>query len=793
MLVSLKEISKYVDISDLTPEKIAKRLTEAGIEVEEIKTLANATNLVIGEVIECEKIKESDHLHICKVNIGDDILSIVCGAPNVRVGLKVIVAKVGAILNNTVHIIESTICKEKSEGMLCSLKELGVDEKYLKKEQIEGIEELGDDAKVGDTEVLKYLGLDDTILDLKLLANRSDCLSLFNVSKEISALFKKELNLPTFKDNSTFTSTMKVSSDSNNSKAFRCREFKDVHIKESPKWLKEVLRSEGIRSINNIVDIGNYVMLLTGQPVHMYDLDKLPKHELIVKDDLECDVKALDEKIYHIEKGDLVVTSNNEPVCIAGVMGLEKVAVTESSKNICLEVASFYGPRIRKTSSRLGLSSDSSMRYVKGIDPNIGDLTLLIASNLVSELAETKEISKTNTYDKVDHSLKVIKASVSYINNRLASFLSKKEILDTLKALKFNIISENDDEFEVEVPSYRIDVEGKADLSEEIVRYLGFDIVKDSLPLMETTLGGRYLEEEKVNKIKEYLLNNGLYEILTYTLINEKDYKYFHILNDDEPYILMNPLTEDHKIVRTNLLSSLLRCVEYNLNHQNKNFSLFEVSNIETKKVNEEHLSLALVNLKEGQELFNAHKQSFFDLKGYIYEIFNLLNISESRIKLERFKTTEFHPYRSALVYLDNKVVGVFGELHPNLKQVFGIKKDEVIVGELNLTKIINTRSANNKFKDFSKFPSVSRDYAFYVSDNDEYSKIIKEIKKCSSLIKDIKLFDIYKDKETSETSIALSVTLEKFDKSFTNEEITLLDEKIKDIIVNKLKLKVRS
>lgn len=791
MLVSLKEISKYVDLSGLSANDIAKRLTDAGIEVEEIKHFSEGTNLVIGEIISCEKLEKSDHLHRCKVNIGDDILSIICGAPNARAGLKVIVAKVGAKLPHDITIKQSKICGEDSYGMLCSLKELGVEDKYLKEEQIKGIEELPIDAKVGETNVLGYLGIDDTILDLKLLANRSDCLSLYSVSKEIAALFKRKLNIPTYEDLANTNIDFKVGSESNNSKAFRARIFKNVTIKESPNWLKNILHSEGIRSINNIVDIGNYVMLLTGQPVHMYDLDKLPKNELVVKDNIDTKVKALDEKEYQINEGDLVVTSNNIPVCIAGVMGLENVSVTEKTKNICLEVAHFYGPRIRKTSSRLGLSSDSSMRYIKGINLHMMDETLIIATKLIHDLASCNEISYTNTYDELDKSLKEIKCSVSYINNRLSSNVSKDIILDTLKTLYFGIKEIDEDNFIATVPPFRNDIEDKADLSEEIVRYLGFDIITTHLPLMETSLGGRSLNDNKVKIIKDYLLNQGLYEILTYTLLSEKESKYFNILNKDEPYVIMNPLTEDHKVVRKTLLTSLINTICYNLNYQNKNFGLFEVSNIETKKENSEYLAIGLVNKKLEMDLFKSEEYSFYDLKGYIYNIFRILNISESRIRLERFNSEEFHPTRSALIYLDNKLIGVFGELHPLLKQQFGIKKDHLVIGEINLTKLLDVRTSNNKFKEFSKFPSVNRDYAFYLNDKLTYSDIIKEIKKGSNLIKDIKLFDIYKD-QNGLTSLALTVTLEKDNGSFLANEITDIDLKIKDIIVNKLHLNLR-
>ncbi len=280
MLVSLKEISKYVDLSGLTAEEIAARLTFSGIEVEEIKHLSNATGLIIGEVLTCTMHPDSDHLHLVKVNIGKEILDIVCGAPNVKKGLKVIVAQVGAKLPGG-EIKKGEIRGQVSCGMLCALNELGVDPKYLTEEQIKGIEELPQDAPVGCENVLSYLGLDDTILDLSLLANRSDCYSLYNVAREIGALFNRKVNIPEAKDLTNYSSNFKAISKSDKSKQFTLKVVKGIEVSESPKWLKDVLRSEGIRSVDNIVDIGNYVMLLTGQPIHMYDLDKLLSRVII--------------------------------------------------------------------------------------------------------------------------------------------------------------------------------------------------------------------------------------------------------------------------------------------------------------------------------------------------------------------------------------------------------------------------------------------------------------------------------------------------------------------------------
>ncbi len=793
MLVSLKEIQKYVNIKNIDPSAIAQKLTDAGIEVEELKIVSDATNLVIGEVIYCEKMENSDHLHITKVNVGDEVLDIVCGAPNVRVGLKVIVAKVGATLPGGIKIVKSTIKGYESNGMLCSLKELGIEDKYLKKEQIEGIEELPKSAVVGNTKVLEYLRLDDTVLNLKLLANRADCMSLFNVAREIGALFNRKVKLPEATNHYTYKEDFVTGSTSEHCKAFYGKVFKNVKIKPSPAWLVEVLRNEGIRSINNIVDIGNYVMLLTGNPVHMYDMDKLPKNELIVRDDINEKVVALDEKEYELKPGDLVVTSSGIPVSIGGVMGLERVEVTPESKNILLEVAHFNGPNVRRTSARLGLSSDSSARFTKGIDKNTFDITMSLITKYVTKLAKATEVSDIIKYDELDHSLREIYCTASYINKRLGSNLSVQTIMSTLCKLHFEVSYYlGSDAFRVRVPSFRNDVEGKADLSEEIVRYLGFGIVKDSLPLMETTLGGRYIEDEKVNAIKNYLSNQRMYEILTYTLVSEKDNAILNYLNNDEPYIIKNPLTEDHKIVRRNLLSSLLNTVEYNLNHQNKDFALFEVSNIESLNVNNEHLAIALVNRKTGQDLYKAENYDFYDLKGYLINIFKLLNINTSRMKLAEFTDSkEFHPGRSAKVYVDNKLVGVFGELHPSFKQTRGLKKQNILLCELNLTPLYTLKTGNNRFKEFTRFPAVTRDYAFYLDETSpSYADIVKNIKGASKLIKNVQLFDLYSDNESK--SMALTITLENSDKTFTNEEIVEVDNKVREIITNRLKLRLK-
>ena len=371
MLVSLKELSKYVDISGLSAETIADRLTFAGIEVEDIKYFSTGTNLVVGQIIDIKDHPDSDHLHICQVDLGKKygVKQIVCGAPNARKDLKVICARVGAKLAGGIDIKDGVIRGVASSGMLCSLVELGVDQNYLTEAQIKGIEELPADAEVGNEEVLEYLGINDTILNLKLLANRPDCNALLSVAKEVSCLFEREYKELNYAAKSgSFDADLTVGSETEKCKKFIGRVVKNVEVKDSPKWLKDTLNAMGVRSINNIVDIGNYVMLVLGQPLHMYDYDKLDKKELIVKENLTTKFTALDEKEYDIVEGDLCVTSNDNIECLAGVMGSLHSETRNETKNIVIEAAIFDSKSVRQTSNRLGLVSESSQRFNKGLN-----------------------------------------------------------------------------------------------------------------------------------------------------------------------------------------------------------------------------------------------------------------------------------------------------------------------------------------------------------------------------------------------------------------------------------------
>src|SRR5574344_984122 len=404
MKASLNWINQYVKISDLTPEEVANKLTFAGIEVEGMTTLASARNLVIGEILSCEKHPDSDHLHVLQVDEGSKygIHQIVCGAPNARKGLKVIVAREGAKLPGGI-IEKSEIRGVTSDGMCCALYELGVDKKSLSEKQIAGVEELPEDAEIGNEDVLNYLGLGDTILDLSILPNRPDMYAVMNIAREIGCLFDRPVTLPEPKKYPLAPAHFEVGSASSKCPQFAIRLVKGVKVAPSPRWLQEILRSEGIRSINNIVDIGNYVMLLTGEPLNMYDLDKLPKKSLIVRDDLAGNFLAMDQKSYALEKGDLVVTSDGKPMCLAGIMTAEACVVDEKTVNVAVESAVFDYARIRHTSNRIGLSSESSLRFAKGMNTDQAEYGRYFASDLLKGLAGAHEVSETASYDTLKH------------------------------------------------------------------------------------------------------------------------------------------------------------------------------------------------------------------------------------------------------------------------------------------------------------------------------------------------------------------------------------------------------
>lgn len=783
MLVSLNLLKKYVDLEGLSPEEIAHRLTFAGVEVESINKVAQASKLVIGEVIMCEPMENSDHLHVTKVNAGPKYgtLDIVCGAPNCRTGLKVIVALDGCVLKDGT-IKNGMVRGHVSNGMLCSLVELGVDTKFLTEAQQKGIEELPQDAEVGNEDVLGYLGLDDTILDLKLLANRPDMYSVLNAAKEIKTLFGKEVKLPEYDVKENLVSKFPVNSLTDKCSQFSARVVKGIKVGESPKWMKEALRSSGIRSINNIVDIGNYVMLLTGQPLHMYDMDKLAKQELVVRDDLDGDFVALDEKTYKLQKGDICITSDGKVMCLGGVMGSLACAVDENTKNVVVEAANFDYASIRRTSIRLALVSDSSQRFVKGINPSQWKYVQDMTASLLVELCGAKEVAEVVNYSSKEIKPTIIESSVDYINGRLGTSFSKETIVSSLEAAWIKVTEKNG-KLLCEIPAQRIDITGQADLSEEVIRINGFENIESKLPEIELSIGGLEKDLENKRQVRSYLRGLGIDEALCYSLVREKEVKSFAILNKGESYKILNPLTDEHQYLRTNVLPSLLNALSYNLNHGNEDVAIFEVSDLfTTDGVKHIHLAVACVGNDLRRGAMMGEPYGYYHLKGVLDGLLRIFNIEEKRTVLERCSAAEFHPGKSAQIKVDGKLAAVLGELHPNTLKELGLSGENVVAMEVDLGVIFNTKTSALKMQQVSKYQTVKRDFAFVLTNNVTSKEVINEIYKVNrEVIKSVEVFDVYHGEHVEEGhySLAVSVSLNDANKTLAEADIVALEQAI--------------
>lgn len=776
MKASLNWIGRYVDLTGFTPEEIADKLTFAGVEVEGISYFARGTSLVIGEILACEKHPDSDHLHVLQVDEGPryGIHQIVCGAPNARKGLKVIVAREGAELPGG-KIVKSTIRGVESDGMCCALYELGVDKKLLSEKQVSGIEELDASAKVGEEEVLKSLHLDDAVLDLSLLANRPDLYSLKNVAREIACLLDRPVHFPAIKPYKAVPTSFEVGSATPKCPQFAIKEVKGITVGPSPKWLSEALASEGVRSINNVVDIGNYVMLLTGEPLNMYDLDKLRSASLIVRDDLQGKFVAMDEQAYDLIPGDLVVTSRGEPMCLAGIMTADAAKIDEKSKNVAVESAVFAYAAIRHTSNRLGLASESSLRFVKGVNPSQAEEVLDLAGSLLIDLAGAHSVSATSNYDTLSHEPKVIKTTLGYLNGRLGTHFSLTEALAAFKRDNLAVKAVGE-EIITTIPSYRIDMDGEADLSEELIRILGYSHVESKLPTSELTLAGLTPRQAAKRAIRRYLREQGLDEFLTYTLVNKKQSGEFAYLNKGEPYRLKNPVTEDHEYVRTSLLPSLLLSTSYNASRQEKDLACYEISDLDSpSSQSASHLAIVLSGEMPLQGKLRRRPYDFYDAKGLLEGIMDLLGIGKSRYQIKPWSLggSELHPGKAAEIRMGKTLLGYLGELRPDEAKRRGLSSSSVVL-ELDLAALLDLKVGKLTATIPPKFPSVSRDLAFVIAKDVPYEDIARELSRSDALLRKVEVFDVYEGENIAPTKKSVALTL-----TYRSDERTLKEEEV--------------
>ena len=788
MILSTNFLKDYIDLDDdLNVKKIAEDMTSVGNEYDSAEKLVPATNLVIGEIIECEPHPDSDHLHLCKVNIGTEILNIVCGAPNARKGIKVIVAQVGAELPE-ITIKKGNIRGQESNGMLCALYEIGVDKKFLSEADKNGICELPENAPIGENPA-KFLKLDDNVIDFELTANRGDLLSILGMAYEVGAIYDKEVKEPDLAHNEVGEDVNKkfnVKVETDNCTLFLAKMAKDVKIKESPDFIKNRLIACGIRPINNVVDISNYVMLELGQPLHFYDYDRLGNTILVRMAKKDEPLKTLDGQDRKLSEEDIVITDGKEPVGLAGVMGGLTTEVEEDTTNVVIEAAIFDNVKVRKTSNKI-LRSEASNRFEKGLDPARTYMAIERACKLLEEYADAKIAPGTVKYDKTLNQEKQIEIKYQFINDVLGADILKEDILDTFRRLKFKTKDLGDSAL-VTVPTRRIDISIKEDLVEEVGRIYGVDNIQGKLPVVPMKMGHT---DKTIREIRHKLCDLGLNETLTYILINDKDvHKYTY--DEFEELKLLDPITEDRNTLRYSMIPSLYKIYEYNKARENKDVCLFEIGKGFWKKgeqYGEDQKVCVLMTGKYYNKIGYNQMINFFDIKGVAEELLDFLGYS-GRYSFVNPKNmpTEFHPGQTAEISVNNDIVGILGRIHPSIEQ------EDVFVMEINLDKLLNKKVGKMKFKEISKFPSIKKDLSIVVNKDIPSKDIELRIKKkAGKLLQDINVYDLYEGKNilANMKSLTYSLTFGDPNRTLLDEEInTIMDNIISDLEKNGIELR---
>lgn len=789
-----------MDISDLSIEEIADKITSAGLEVEGIEKMSQGSNLVIGKVLTCEDHPDSDHLHVCQVDFGERTEQIVCGAPNVAAGQKVIVARVGANLPNG-EIKAGVIRGQASNGMICSLLELGVDPHQLSEESKNGIEVLDEAAPVGNENPLAYLGFDDEILDVGLTPNRNDCMAAWSMALETGAILHKEVSLPYVEGsaNTGDKSRLIVQSETEKCPLFLGKVINSVSIKPSPKWMRELLMAAGMKSINNVVDISNIVMLETGQPLHFYDIDAIPAQEITVKDQQHFDYTALDGETYHILEDDIVITTEGKPIGIAGIMGGDDSKIEATTKGIIIEAAIFNHVAIRNTSRRLNLGTDASVRYQKGIEPMATYKAMDRAVQLLVEYADANGMEETKQYGSNSYTPMEFDVNLSRINILLGTDFQEDEVIKVLDDLHLKPVKNNAD-IHVKIPSYRMDLAIEADIAEEIIRILGYDRLPSTMPKMPSTVGALNRRQQLRRKYRSMLSDLGYNEAVTYSLVSQKEIE-DAVMPQKDIVELAAPMSEDHKYVRDSILPSLLECVAYNQARSIKDIALFEISNVYGKGHVEERLAVAASGALQENRWQNYRVEvDFYTMKGLVEALLDSIGYHGSRVvcKENHTDTKHFHPYRSAEVYLGRELLGLIGQIHPKMAQDYDIA--ETVALEINLEVLLRNKPQKVKFSEVSKYPSISRDLAFVVKDEVKVGDIITSIKKNGKLhkeniIQNVEVFDVYTGEhvEKGSKSIALRIVFQSAERTLKDTDINEIHNKILETLEKDLHAQLRA
>lgn len=797
MQVSIKWLKDYIDFTE-TPEQLADKLTMAGIPVENVVDPGEGLEKVVtGRIEKLEPHQNSDHLQICTMNVGlAENIIIVTGAQNVAEGQVVPVAMVGAHLPNGMKISKGKLRGVASNGMLCSAQELKLDLEKLPEEQKTGIFILPSDTPVG-IPAKDVLGLNDVVLEFELTANRADCFSVFGLVREIAAITDNKPHFPEIKvnedDNTKLNDIFSVEiADPDLCSRFSTRMIKNVKIGPSPEWMQQRLEGAGIRSINNVVDVTNFVMIELGHPMHAYDYDKITGKKLIARRAVEGEELHTLDDTSRKAKGEMLVIADSEKAAgLAGIMGGFETEITDTTTTVVLESADFYGPCIRRTARACGLSSEASGRFERGVDSETTIKALDRAAQLLQEMGACTICEGIVDVYPNPKQANYVTFTPEQINNHLGTNIAKDVMLNIITSVGFDVTKDENDEITVKVPSWRNDVTCMADISEEIARLHGFDKIKSTLPNGVSMQGTQSAKQTFIDKVKASLSSQGLYETISFALTNEETFNKLNIPQDSplrKAVPIMNPLSDEYPLVRTTLLSSIFDNLARNLARKNDDVALFEVGSVFFPKalpvteLPDEVVKIAgAITGRRNAQGWNQTNDmvDFYDAKGIIEEL--LANLRVTRYTVEAGTHYAMHPGKTALFKKGRDVIATVGEVHPAVLSAYGITKP-VYIFELDATTVMKYMAKDLKYKALPKYPATSRDLAMLVDVDVNAADIEKAMTKAAGQnLTQITLFDVYTGKQVEEgkKSLAFSLTFQSNDKTLTDAEIDPAIEKI--------------
>ena len=797
MQVSIKWLKDYIDFTE-TPEQLADKLTMAGIPVENVVDPGEGLEKVVtGRIEKLEPHQNSDHLQICTMNVGlAENIIIVTGAQNVAEGQVVPVAMVGAHLPNGMKISKGKLRGVASNGMLCSAQELKLDLEKLPEEQKTGIFILPSDTPVG-IPAKDVLGLNDVVLEFELTANRADCFSVFGLVREIAAITGNKPHFPEIKvnedDNTKLNDIFSVEiADPDLCSRFSTRMLKNVKIGPSPEWMQQRLEGAGIRSINNVVDVTNFVMIELGHPMHAYDYDKITGKKLIARRAIEGEeLHTLDDTSRKAKGKMLVIADSEKAAGLAGIMGGFETEITDTTTTVVLESADFYGPCIRRTARACGLSSEASGRFERGVDSETTIKALDRAAQLLQEMGACTVCEGIVDVYPNPKQANYVTFTPEQINNHLGTNIAKDVMLNIITSVGFDVTKDENDEITVKVPSWRNDVTCMADISEEIARLHGFDKIKSTLPNGVSMQGTQSAKQTFIDKVKASLSSQELYETISFALTNEETFNKLNIPQDSplrKAVPIMNPLSDEYPLVRTTLLSSIFDNLARNLARKNDDVALFEVGSVFFPKalpvteLPDEVVKIAgAITGRRNAQGWNQTNDmvDFYDAKGIIEEL--LANLRVTRYTVEAGTHYAMHPGKTALFKKGRDVIATVGEVHPAVLSAYGITKP-VYIFELDATIVMKYMAKDLKYKALPKYPATSRDLAMLEDVDVNAADIEKAMTKAAGQnLTQITLFDVYTGKQVEEgkKSLAFSLTFQSNDKTLTDAEIDPAIEKI--------------